>query len=271
MWIWLTISMVLVVACIIFGVYSFISSRTLHKSISAKPNLKNANIPPQLTRTIIPALQQPDVLSLKIKLKSIEENSLQNVHRLNELQKKVEALESAGNVNEETKWNESDEDWEKLYYETRREKQALEDNLNFVKETLQENKDRVQELEIQITDWAGVKSEMESKVNEIDSLQNIIDELQHEIEGARERERELEQQVYYEKSRYIEYELTQKENIRLRSEVEMLTNSLHQINDQNILLEQKIKRLTELGSILEISEYEKLGIKNTVEQLLQKT
>ena len=77
--------------------------------------------------------------------------------------------------------------------------------------------------------------------------------------------------IAYEKSRYTEYELVQKENNQLHSEIEMLTNSLQEINSQNILMEQKIKSLTELGSILEISEYEKMGIKNSVEQLLQKT
>ena len=94
MWIWLIISMVLVIACIIFGIYSFISSRSLQKSISAQPEYKG-NIQSHIIKNDLPVLQHQAILNLKIKLKSMEENSLLNVHQLNELQKRVEALESA--------------------------------------------------------------------------------------------------------------------------------------------------------------------------------
>ncbi len=37
---------------------------------------------------------------------------------------------------------------------------------------------------------------------------------------------------------------------------------------QNILTQKKIKRLTELENLLEISEYEKMEIKNSVAQII---
>ncbi|MEO6455974.1 MAG: hypothetical protein ABIN97_17970 [Ginsengibacter sp.] len=229
------------------------------------------NIQPELIVKDSTVLQQRDLLSLKIKLKSMEENALLNVHQLNDIQKRVEALESAGIVNTANdKWNEDDEDWEKMYYETRREKQSLEENVSYLKDTLQKNTNRLLELEKQQEGWATIKSDMELKVNEVHSLQNIIEELQRKIEGGMEKERELQQEVAYEKSRYNEYEHMLQENNQLRSETELLTSRLYEINEQNILMEQQIKSLTELGSMLEISEFEKMEIKNSVEQLLQK-
>jgi chromosome segregation ATPase len=270
MWIWLTISIVLVIGCIIFGIYSFISSRTLQRTISAEPDYKRNNMLSQYV-TGPPLIQQQTISNLKIKLKSVEENAIANVYNLNELQKRVEALESASK-NETTKdedW-ENSEDWEKLYYDTRREKQSLENNLETLKVALQEKDSKMYEFEKQQSGLAALKSELESKANEVSSLHNIIDELQRKLEGTREREKELEQQVAYENSRYVSSDILQKQNGQLQSEIDMLTAMLQQVNDQNSLLEKKIKTLTELGSILEISEYEKMGIKNSVEQLLQK-
>lgn len=272
MWIWLSISMILVIACIIFGIYSFISSRTIQKSIS-NTRFKNNFQEFQFSGNTLPSLQEKDILNLKIKLKSIEENSALNSHQLNEVQKRIEILESSDNglkINPETEWNDTDEDWEKLYYETRREKQSLEENLNNAQKSLQENLIKLQNLEEEKTHWISIKSDTEFKTNEITLLQNMIDDLQRKLEGSRERENEMEQQVYYEKSKYLEFEILQKRNNQLKSELDILTNRLTEVNDENILMQQKIKNLTELGSILEISEYEKMGIKNSVEQLLQK-
>lgn len=278
MWIWFSISMLLVIACIIFGIYSFISSRTLQKSILPESKYKNTgyqgNDLPFLISVNDPGiLQKQTLVKLKTKLKAVEESSLLSVRYLEELKKRIEALESAGNLTvetEEAKWNNEGEDWEKLYYDIKREKQSLEDNLNQVKDILQENISKVQDLEKQRTGWAAIKSEVESKINEIHSLQNIIEELQRNVDGGRERERELAKELAYEKSKHLGQELMQTENNRLRSEVDMLTNSLAEMNRRNVLMEEKIKGLTELGSILEISEYEKMGIKNSFKQLLQR-
>ena len=270
MWIWLTISIVLVIGCIIFGIYSFISSRTLQRTISAEPDYKRNNMLSQYI-TGPPLIQQQTLSNLKIKLKSVEENAIANVYNLNELQKRVEALESASKneISKEEDWEDS-EDWEKLYYETKREKQSVENNLETLKLALQEKDTKLYELEKQVSGWAALKSELESRINEVSSLHNIIDELQRKLEGSREREKELEQQVAYENSKYVSSDILQKQNSQLQSEIEMLTSRLQQVTEEKILLEKKIRTLIELGSILEISEYEKMGIKNSVQQLLEK-
>ena len=67
---------------------------------------------------------------------------------------------------------------------------------------------------------------------------------------------------------HVEYELLQKQNNQLRSESDELRTRLEEINAQNIIMEQQLNRLTELESSLEISEYEKMEIKNSVEQII---
>jgi len=270
MWIWLILSLVLVVACIIFGIHSFLSSRTLQRSISSEPMRKRHNIERQNIENGFPDLQQQDFSNLKIKLKSMEGNSVQQAHQINELQKRIKALEEENSfkeANAETKWND-EEDWEKLYYEARRERESFEENLNLTNNVLDETRSKLEEFEKQKTAWAEMKSDMEARLNDIHSLQNTIDELQRRVEGSREREKELEKQIAYEKFMHVEYELLQKQNNQLRSESDELRNRLEEINAQNIIMEQQLNRLTELESSLEISEYEKMEIKNSVEQII---
>ncbi len=273
MLIWLAISMLLVIACITFGIYSFRSTLTLQKAISAEPEYKNNSLHPVFVSDTLPVLEQQNDSHLKIILKSIEDNSLMNADRLNEIQKRIEALETAGNYGEvsaNTDWDNEDEDWEKLYYEARREKQSLQEELNSANDALQINNNKFQELERQQTSEAKVKSDVTFRTAEVHALQITITDLQHKLKGAAEKEKELLQQIANEKSRYRDHEHLQKQNNRLKSEIEMLSDKLEQANDQNIAMRQKMNSLTELGSILEISEYEKMGIKNSVEELLQK-
>jgi len=272
MWIWLTLSLLLVIACIIFGIHSFLSSRTLQRSMSGEqPMRKKNNIQDQYSPGGFPDIHQQDFSNLKIKLKSIEENSVSQAHQINELQKRVKALEEESKfkeADEESKWNDDEEDWEKLYYETRREKESLEGSLSLVNHALEETKSKLEEFEKQKTAWAEMKSQMEARLNDMHSLQNTIEELQRKLEGAKERESELEKQIAYEKFMHVEYELLQKQNNQLNSETDELRNRLEEIGVQNIIMEQKLKRLTELESSLEISEYEKIEIKNSVEQII---
>jgi DNA repair exonuclease SbcCD ATPase subunit len=277
MLVWLSISMLLVIACIIFGVYSFIKSRSLQKSLSPELAYKNTsyndNILSYPPENDIPGLKKQTFANLTMKLKSIEENSLLSAQCLYELKKRIETLESgdhANITNEEAKWIDPGEDWEKLYYETRREKQTLEEDLANLKVALRENLDKLQELEKQQAGWAVMKSNWESQLSEVGSLQKTIDELQRKLKGARDREKELVQGSSPDKSKHAGYDVMQKENNQLRSQVELLTSRLEQINRHNVAIEEKIKSLSELGSILEISEYEKSKINNSVKQLLEK-
>jgi chromosome segregation ATPase len=254
MWIWLTISIVLVIAIAVFGIYSFKNSRALQKLILPETGHKSNTVQSLLIKNGFAGSQLQAILNLKANVKSLEKNYLLSTGHLNDLQKRIEALESGSNhdnINEDEKWNDSDEDWEKLYYEERREKQSLEDNFNNVKDALAETTSKLHELDKQRTDWVAVKSDLEISINEVTALQNIIEKLQHKINGSAEREQELQQQIACEKSRYFEYELLLKQNNQLHSETDMLLKNLEEANAQNIMMKEKIKSFTQLRATSE--------------------
>src|SRR5678816_4456125 len=99
----------------------------------------------------------------------MEGNSVQQAHQINELQKRIKALEEENSfkeANEQTKWNDQ-EDWEKLYYEARREKESFEENLNLTNKVLGETRSKLEEFEKQKDAWAEMKSDMETRLNDI--------------------------------------------------------------------------------------------------------
>ena len=165
MWIWLILSLLLVIACIIFGIHSFLSSRTLQRSISVEPVNKKI-IQSQFVEPGFHVFQQQEFSSLKNKLKFIEGNSAQQTHQLNELLRRIEVLEEGSNFkdDEETKWREDDEDWEKLYYETKKEKESLEAKLDLVNQTLYDTKIKLEETEKQKAALAEMKTGIEGRL-----------------------------------------------------------------------------------------------------------
>lgn len=271
MWIYLTIAMLIVIGCIIFGIYCFISSRTVQKVISGQ--FKSVPGISKQSEISFPVLhQQQNFSNLKTKLKSIEKNSVEQVYQLSRLEKRIETLEEEGilKINQqEAKWDDTEkEDWEKLFYETRKEKNSLEEELTLTKNTLKETKQQLEEFKNEKANWVEMKSEVNTRLNEIHSLQNIIEELQRKLESADERERELQLEIASEKYLRTENEMLEKENSRLQSEADELADRLSEMKSQNDLMRQKIKRLTELESLLRISEYEKMEIKNSVAQII---
>ncbi len=268
MWIWLTISMLLVAACIIFGIYSLISSRTVKKIIFSTFNSSDVL---KLAKIGTPFLyQQQNFSNLKNKLKSMEQTSVDQVYQLNKLQKRIESLEGENSVKisqDNASWDDS-EDWEKMFYESRKEKKVLEEELNHVKNILEESEGQVGALEKQKACWMELKSELNNKLNEIHSLENLIEELQRRVDSAGEIEKILQEELTAARHLRIEYEALQKENTNLRSEADELAARLKEIKTQNVLTQHKIKRLTQLESLLEISEYEKMEIKNSVAQII---
>lgn len=267
MWIWLTLSLLLVIACVIFGIDSFRSSRTLQRSISREPAPGKNKMQSRITEDVFAGMPQQNFSSLKPKVTSTEENQASQIHQLNILQKRIEALEGTTLKADSAKWNDSGEDWEKLYYESKQQIESLENELDIMKEDFDETRLKLEDLEKQKNEWTEVKSELETRLNDAYLFQNTAEDLQRKLEGSLNREKELEEQLENHKHFHVDYEILKQENNRLRSETDELSARLDEINARNAIMEQKIKRLTELESSLEISDYEKREIKNSVEQI----
>ena len=265
MWLWWIVSLVILTAAIIFSLYIFYSS---YKDTHVKkdfPLNRNYNI----IRKSLPFTKQQLISSLKLKLQSVENNSALYYNELKKLQERIQALEkNKGASYQNYKGKNDDENWEELYYQVSDEKEKMESELDITNQKLEETEELLIELKRRETVWKEKRSEMENQLNNAHNLQNKIGELQHELEGAANREQELQQQLQTQQELYKDYELLQHQYSYVQSEADELKNRIMEINNRDILLQQKINRLTELESTIEISEYEKMDIRKSIEEII---
>lgn len=266
MWIWWIVSMVILTISIIISIYIFYNSyrgSPEKKDFSLKTNDTN------LSR-FIPGTKQQVISSLKLKLQSVENNSMLYYTELKNLQQRIQALEkNKGTVDQKDKSINDDENWEELYYDLHDEKEKMESELDLTNQKLEENENLVLELKRRETLWKEKRSELENELNQAQTLQNKIGDLQRELEGARGREKDLQQQLEAQKELYKDFELLQQQYAHVQSEADELKNRIMDINNRDILLQQKINRLTELESTIKISEYEKMDIRKNIEEIIK--
>lgn len=265
MWLWWIVSLVILTAAIIFSLYIFYSS---YKATPVKkdfPLRRNYNI----IRKSLPFTKQQLISSLKLKLQSVENNSALYYNELKKLQERIQALEkNKGTSYQNNKGRNDDENWEELYYQVSDGKEKMESELDLTNQKLEEAEELLIELKRRETTWKEKRSEMENQLNNAHNLQNKISELQHELEGAANREQELQQQLQTQQEFYKDYELLQHQYSYVQSEADELKNRIMEINNRDVLLQQKINRLTELESTIEISEYEKMDIRKSIEEII---
>ncbi|MGI8583370.1 MAG: hypothetical protein ACR2KX_14310 [Chitinophagaceae bacterium] len=266
MWIWWIVSMVILTISILISIYIFYNSyrgSPEKKDFSLKTNDTN------LSR-FIPGTKQQVISSLKLKLQSVENNSMLYYTELKNLQQRIQALEkNKGTVDQKDKSINDDENWEELYYDLHDEKEKMESELDLTNQKLEENENLVLELKRRETLWKEKRSELENELNQAQTLQNKIGDLQRELEGARGREKDLQQQLEAQKELYKDFELLQQQYAYVQSEADELKNRIMDINNRDILLQQKINRLTELESTIKISEYEKMDIRKNIEEIIK--
>jgi DNA repair exonuclease SbcCD ATPase subunit len=266
MWLWWIVSLVILMASIIFSLYIFYSS---YKAMPVKKEFllkRNYNS----VRKFIPITKQQVISSLKLKLQSVEHNSMLYYDELKKLQQRIQTLEKnkGTGYQKDEKAVYDDENWEELYYQLHDEKEKMENELDLTNQKLQEAESLVNELKRKETLWKEKRSELENELNKAHTLQNKIGELQRELEGAAEREQDLQQQLEAQKELYKDFELLQQQYAYIQSEADELRNRIKDINNRDVLLQQKINRLTELESTIEISEYEKMDIRKSIEEII---
>jgi len=258
MWLWWIISLVILLASIIFSLYIFFSSY--------KPSqYKKAGS----SKSAMSILQKPLMFGIQkyntsLKLNDEENNSQLYFNELNKLQQRIQSLEK----NKVAKTTIEDENWEELYYEVHEAKEKMENELDLTTQKLEETESLVNELKIKQSAWKEKQSQLENELNKAQSLQNIIGGLQRELEGAAERESELQQQLFQQRDLYANFELLQQQYASVQSDADELRNRITEINNRDVLLQQKISRLTELESTIETAEYEKMDLRKSVEDII---
>lgn len=265
MWVWWIVSLLILTASIIFSLYIFYSS---YKGAPVKKDIFRRSYP--FIKRTAPFTKQQVISSLKLKLQAVENNSMLYYNELKKLQQRIQALEknkgqsfqkNSGPYNQE-------ENWEELYYQATDEKVKLENELDLASQKLEEAESLIVEIKRRENSWKEKRSELENELNNAHSLQNKIGELQRTLEGAALKEQELLQQLEAQQELTREYESMQQQYAYVQSEADELRNRIKEITNRDILLQEKINRFTRDESSMELSAFEKMDIRKSIEEII---
>ncbi|MEO5782036.1 MAG: hypothetical protein ABIQ07_02120 [Ginsengibacter sp.] len=265
MWLWWIVSLVILTCTIVFALYIFYSS--YKASPGRKEFIVKENLTPD-TKTF-PLSKQQLISSLKVKLQSVEHNSVLYFNELKKLQERIQAIEKNKGTGDQTgKETKDDENWEELYYQQHEEKEKMESELDLTNQKMEEAESLLNEFKRRQSAWKEKRSELENELYKSQSLQQNLEKLQQELTGANVREQELRMELEEQKEVYKNFDLLKQQYAYIQSEADELRNRINEINSRDILLQQKINRLTELESTMEITEHEKMDIKKILEEII---
>ncbi len=226
MWIWWIISLIVLIACIIFAYRMIVSS---YEFLPADKRFFFGFNRHPTTSTNFP--DHPDALKiLRNKVQHVEDNTTFYHIQFSKFQDRLKIIEEKVAMNPQkintapvsTSSFEDEEDWKELYYEENSKKELLENELDFTKQALEEAENKLKEIEGKTDRWTQLQSDYELRMNDLQSMQNEIMHLQRQLEASLEREKELEQLLLSEITMREKYSLLQKEYTQLLSETDDL-------------------------------------------------
>ncbi len=225
MWIWWIISLIVLIACIIFAYRMIVSSyeflpadKRFFFGFNKSPTV-SANFP-----------DHPDALKiLRSKVQHVEDNTTFYHIQFSKFQDRLKVIEEKVAMNPK-KVNsisnnvefEDEEDWKELYYEENSKKELLENELDSTKQALEEAEVKLNEIEGKTDRWIQLQSNYELRLNDLQSMQNEIMQLQRQLDASIGREKELEQLLLSEITMREKFSLLQKEYTQLLSETDDL-------------------------------------------------
>ena len=155
-----------------------------------------------------------------------------------------------------------------MYYEENEVKEKLENELDATRQKLEEVENKLNSIEENNSHWAGLQSEYDARLNDLQSMQNNIGLMQRQLEAAAEREKELEQILLSEITIKKKYAQLESEHRALQSENEDLRKQVIEMNQKERNLEVRITRLNDLESKLAIYEEEKAKMISDLELMV---
>jgi chromosome segregation ATPase len=268
MWIWWIVSLLILIACIIFA-YRMIVSSYEFLPVDKRYFLglfKNT------ANTETGSLQKDSLKALKNKVQSVEDSNTFYQIQLSKFQQRLQMLEDSGIPKPSTeiisKSQGNEEDWKEMYYEENEMKEKLENELDFTKQMLEEAENKLKESLGNSFRWVQLQSDYEARLHDLESRQNEIEVLQNQLMASTERERELEQLLLSEITIREKYSMLQKEYVQLQSEADDLRRRIGELSKRDMNLEMRLVHLTELESKLAICEQEKSKLKSYLENRL---
>jgi len=266
MWIWWIISLIVLIACFIFA-YKMIAS-SYESMPSGKKNFLRFNKSTTTTsegRTEI-------IYELKSHLKKMEENASLYEIQFSKLQQRLNVLEGGKEkrqVVETVAQAEQTEDWKEMYYEENEAKEKLENELDMTLQKLEEVEMAIASSRENQSNITNLQSNYDARLNDLKSKQEHIDLLQRKIEGAREREKELQHSLQHEINSKKQLSNIGSENARLKSENDELRSQLVELDKKEKELRLRIGRVSELESKLFIYEQEKAKMIANLENMVK--
>ena len=253
MWIWWVISLIVLIACFIFAYRMIISS---YKFLPGDKNTKLYGLKKSAENNNI---KTGEIINLKSKLQKMEENSSFYEIQFSKLVQRLKVLEEVQNRSSEKIATEKkdEEDWKELYYQENELKEKIENELDEVKQKLEDAENKLNAIEDNNNKWAGLKSDYDARLNDLHSLQDHIGLLQRQLDAASNREKELEESLHSAEQTEDKFIRLQNDHIRLQSENEELKRQAIEMSKREKDMEENLIRLNELESKLALYEEEK--------------
>ncbi len=265
MWIWWMVSLLILIACIIFA-YRMIVSSYQFLPVDKRYFLGNGKNPAKAETEL---LQKDALKSLKTQVQSVEDNNTFYQIQLSKFQQRLKILEEMQqSIAQPALQVKDEEDWKEMYYEENEIKEKLENELDITKQKLEDAETKLKASSENNFNSIRLQSDYESSPQELQWLRREIDILQSKLAAATDREKDLEQLLIAEITVREKYIVLQKEYVQLQSEADELRQRIAEFSKKDMNLEMRLLRISELESKLSICEQEKLKLKSRLENHL---
>ena len=225
MWIWWIVSLIILIACIVFAYRMIVSSyEFLPADKKSLPRLGKKN-----PRAKALSSQAESSGNLNSRLQSLEETNAFHEIQFSKFLQRLKSIEDRFNNTSQPNIafrNSDDEDWKEMYYEENERKEKLENELDQTRQQLETNEILLQELRKNNSVRVSMLSDHEATAHDIQSMQQAIDMMQRKIMAASEREKELEQLLSAEIEAKKTYSRLESEQRRLQFENEDLRRQI---------------------------------------------
>ena len=147
------------------------------------------------------------------------------------------------------------------------ENEALQVQLQEVTEILTIKEEELALLKQNAADFAELQSKYNNQLNGLGSMQNVIGTKQQHLEGAANREKELQAELADAYELKEQYDLLLQEYAASQSQLNDVQRRLKEVTDRNVLLEQIARNAAVLQSELDIATIEKETLQLKIDQL----
>lgn len=225
MWISWIVSLIVLIACIVFAYRMIVSSYDFlpaDKNFLPRFGKKQASKDP-----FKPEYESPG--DLQSRLQSIEETTTFHDIQFSKFLQRLKSLEGRFDSPPEPHlgFNSADgEDWKELYYEENERKEKIENELDETRQQLEANEILLLEFRKNKSDEISLISNHDTSALDLQSMQQTIQLMQRQIVAASEREKELEHLLHAEIEAKKTYSRLESEQRRLQFENEDLRRQI---------------------------------------------